>query len=144
MTKEEFGYYAMLYGCEDLGLEPVEIVLFTGFFMGNPQINAVALMKDRKIAIQENWFKKVSYDEIAVAIFHEIRHFYQHKQITEFDDENMGFITYNLNKWRQNFKDYIKPNRKNDLKYLKQDIEKDAYMYSKRIYKRFLKDFAIE
>jgi hypothetical protein len=139
MTKEDFGYYAMLYGCEDLGLDPVEIVLFTGFFMGNPEINAVALMKDKKIAIQEDWFNQANYDEIAITIFHEIRHFYQNKKITEFDEENVGVISFALIKWRQNFKDYISPNRKNELKYLKQDIEKDACKYSKETYKKFAK-----
>jgi hypothetical protein len=144
MTKEEFGYYAMLYGCEDLGLDPVEIVLFTGFFMGNPEINAVAKMKDRKIAIQEEWFNQASYDQVAITIFHELRHFYQQKQIIEYNEKKQNAIAYTINKWKNNFKNNIKPNGKNDFEYLKQDIEKDASKYSRQIYKRFLKDFAFE
>jgi hypothetical protein len=138
MTKEEFGYYAMLYGCEDLGLDPVEIVLFTGFFMGNPEINAVAKMKDRKIAIQEDWFKKASFDEIALSIFHELRHFYQHRQITLFNEIEKSVSAYTIDKWKYNFKHNIKPNGENDINYLTQDIEKDADKYSKITYQSFV------
>jgi hypothetical protein len=137
MTKEEFGYYAMLYGCEDLDLDPVEIVLFTGFFMGNPEINAVAKMKDRKIAIQEDWFNQASYDEVAIVIFHELRHFYQQKQILEYNEKEKSIIAYTINKWKNNFKINIVPNGKNNFEYLKQDIEKDAIDYSYKMKAKF-------
>jgi hypothetical protein len=138
MTKEEFGYYAMLYGCEDLGLDPVEIVLFTGFFMGNPEINAVAKMKDRKIAIQEDWFEQASYDEIALTIFHELRHFFQQKVIFEYNVKRGCVISYTIDKWKKNFANNIVPVGINDLEYLEQDIEKDAYDYSICLYYKLL------
>ena len=47
LTKEQFGYYIMLFCCDDLKIEQIEIIFFNNNYIGNPEINEVARLKDK-------------------------------------------------------------------------------------------------
>lgn len=137
MTRDEFVHMAMLYGCRDLEIEPVKIEIYQGSFFGNPDINAIALMKDHKIMFQEKWYESAKEEELLIALFHELRHIYQNKVIKE-SNLHKYLVTNQLIKWKNEMLNYKKPDRKNTKLYLKQDIELDAFVYSRKLLKSYL------
>ena len=88
--------------------------------------------------MQEDWFEQASCEQVLITIFHELRHFYQHKQIYKCDGKKKSTILFTINKWKHNFENNIIPNGKNDYEYLRQDIEKDAIKYSQKMFTKFL------
>lgn len=93
------------------------------------------------VKFNESWVKNSHWTEVAITVFHELRHAYQGNCIM-----NKTRETYEvLAKWEYEMNNYIMPSGNNneidDEVYLKQAIEIDAIMFA---HKMMLEHFSIK
>ncbi len=125
MTRDEFVYEALLYGCRDLNIEPPDIEIIQGSIFSNKKIIAAVILKCYKIVFKESWYESAEIDQLLRTIFHELRHIYQYQKTIEVKNYNIF-----VDRWKHEFDNYIYPQKKNIHGYFDQDIEKDARGYS--------------
>ncbi len=99
----------------------------------NKEITGVYSFKDDMVKFNESWVKNSHWTEVAIIVFHELRHAYQGYCIMNKTRETNEVLT----KWEYEMNNYIMPSGKNneinDRDYLNQSIEIDAIYFSHKM-----------
>src|SRR5690554_7616670 len=107
----------------------------------NKEITGVYSFKDHMVKFNESWVKNSHWTEVAITVFHELRHAYQGYCIMNKTRETNEVLA----KWEYEMNNYIMPSGNNneidDEVYLKQAIEIDAIMFA---HKMMLEHFSIK
>lgn len=96
----------------------------------NQEITSFFLLEEYEIIFNKDWLLKSKMIEIIISCFHEARHAYQAYSVKNHTNEDQETLI----KWEKEFDSYNKPSIKNidnnDAKYLEQEIEIDAIIFT--------------
>lgn len=130
MDKNEVSLIGIQAASKILNITPPEVYFANGSDFPNPEISSIYRHKDNEIIFNKDWIKRSNELEILVTAFHETRHAYQYHCIKTKSREDIETI----NVWEKEFNQYTSPSGKNtpknDMDYLKQLIEIDAFAFA--------------
>jgi len=132
---ESIARYAVAIASKRLGIRTVEVDFVDSNILKGKTITAMYLPDHNLILFNQDWLSVTKLEEIILTAFHETRHAYQKAQIDGISNlkhtENIAVVK----KWKQEFKRYYRPTDEfqDDLGYLEQEIEKDAFAFSREL-----------
>jgi len=139
MNKDKFIECGILIAANELEVEPIDYAIDYRGILKENDISGLYDPLKNLIVINSDWINEASNNDILQVVFHEMRHFYQKKQIDflrkglDINEEKIRIL-----KWENEFSIYVKPNQSNRKLYADQTIEKDAFEFSKSLLNKVL------
>ena len=133
MDKYALINYGIKLGSKVLGISEPSVVFVGNDVFGSSKINAMFLPEESSIVFNEYWVEEATEIEILITCFHELRHAFQHKAIS---NQHIGDEQIDSNKislWKKEFDSYKQSKGElatEDEEYLLQDIEVDAIAFA--------------
>jgi hypothetical protein len=126
-----------------LGVEIPDVQFFDNNDLTKKGINSIFLKNEYIVAFNEEWIEQANPMEIQVTCFHETRHAFQWKVITNEYRGNEINSPSTIQKWKDEMSNYNSPTIKDipEKEYLKQQIEIDAIAFA---YKMMLEHFDVK
>lgn len=131
MKKDTVIEYGIMIAANELKIEPMDYAIDYDGVLKDKDLTGLFNPDKSLIFINGDWLETANYNEILLVVFHEMRHYYQKKQI---DLLSNGLCISENNKeveiWRKEFKKYHNPFKSSQDIYVNQEIEKDAIEFS--------------
>lgn len=123
---------SVAYASKMLGINKVDVEFVSRDFIGGKTITSMYLPEHNLILFNQDWLTIAKLEDVILTAFHETRHAYQKSQIDGVPNLISNELQDTIKIWKTEFENYYKPNDEivNELKYVEQEIEKDAVRFS--------------
>ena len=140
MDKEKIIKYGILIASKELDIKPMDYSIDQEGVLKGKDLTGLYVPNKEILILNSDWLDVASINDLLLVVFHEVRHYYQHKQIDLLSkgiNSNEDRLVVDI--WKTEFDEYKRPYIDDQKAYLEQEIEKDAIMFSKELLNKVIK-----
>ena len=140
MDKEKIIEYGILIASKELGIKPIDYAIDQEEVLKSKDLTGLYVPNEEILIFNSDWIEEANINDILLVVFHEMRHYYQHKQIDLLNKGiNLNEDRLVVDRWKIEFDKYKSPFIDDQKAYLEQEVEKDAIMFSKELLNKVFK-----
>lgn len=140
MDKEKIIEYGILIASKELCIKPIGYAIDQEEVLKSKDLTGLYVPNEEILIFNSDWIEEANINDILLVVFHEMRHYYQHRQIDLLSKGlNLNEDRRAVDRWMKEFDKYKSPFINNQIQYLGQEIEKDAIEFSKELLNKVIK-----